>query len=35
MFTNNYIVLFTTKISVPLTAFTKLITIFYTGHGKS
>jgi len=34
MFANNYIVLFTVKMLVPLTAFTKLIAIFYTGYRK-
>jgi len=34
MFIYNYLVLFTVKILVPLTAFTKLIAIFYLGDGK-
>jgi len=34
MFTYNYLDLFTVKILVPLTAFTKLIIIFHAGHGK-
>jgi len=34
MFTRNYLVLFTVKILVPLTAFTELIAIFYPRDGK-
>jgi len=34
MFVYNYLVLFTIKILVPLTAFTKLIAIFYTKYRK-
>jgi len=34
MFAYNYLVLFTAKILAPLTAFTKLIAIFYTRYGK-
>jgi len=34
MFMRNYLGLFTAKISVPLTAFTKLIAIFYSRDGK-
>jgi len=35
MFVYNYLVLFTAKMSVPLTAFTKPIAIFYPGDRKS
>jgi len=34
MFAYKYLDSFTVKILVPLTAFTKLIVIFYAGHGK-
>ena len=34
MFIYEYLESFTIKILVPLTAFTKLIAIFYTGHRK-
>jgi len=34
MFAYKYLDLFTIKILVLLTAFTKLIAIFYTGHRK-
>jgi len=34
MFAYNYLVLFTIKILVLLTAFTKLIAIFYPGNRK-
>jgi len=34
MFVYKYLDLFTVKILVPLTAFTKLIAIFYAGYGK-
>jgi len=34
MFVYNHLVLFTVKILVLLTAFTKLIAIFYPGDGK-
>jgi hypothetical protein len=35
MFTHNHLVLFTAKMSVPLTAFTEPIAIFHPGDGKS